>query len=170
MTPARFQIVRARAADASRLSEIALVAKRHWRYPDRWVELWRPALTITPDYIRAEPVYAAEEAGTIAAFYGFLHKKKELWLEHLWVQPAHMGQGLGRMLFLHAMETAFSLGASVVMIESDPHAEPFYLRMGAQCIGETTGEIEGRGRILPILQMFLSQNPPAGAKNIRGEP
>lgn len=35
-------------ADAAVLTEIAHAAKRHWGYPERWVQLWRAALTITP--------------------------------------------------------------------------------------------------------------------------
>ncbi len=153
MTSANFQIVRARAEDASRLTEIALAAKRHWRYPEHWIEIWRPALTITPAYVSTEPVFAAEDGGTLAGFYGFLHKENALWLEHLWVLPARMGHGIGRALFQHAMETASSLGTSVVMIESDPHAELFYVHMGAQRIGEINSEIEGQRRILPLLQV-----------------
>lgn len=154
MDPA-IRIVRATPADAIVLTEIALAAKRHWGYPERWMEIWRPALTITQAYIVAEPVYLARSSHEIAGFYGLLHKGGELWLEHLWVLPAHMGQGLGSALFTHARETAATVGASALRIEADPNAEAFYLRLGAERAGEVTTEIESHHRVLPLLRLNL---------------
>jgi len=34
------KIVRAKAEDAATLTEIAFSAKRHWRYPERWIAAW----------------------------------------------------------------------------------------------------------------------------------
>jgi hypothetical protein len=38
------QIVRAKPEDAETLTEIAHAAKRHWDYPERWIEAWRDIL------------------------------------------------------------------------------------------------------------------------------
>lgn len=40
-------------------------------------------------------------------------------------------------------------------IESDPHAENFYLRMGAVRVGETPADMEGVKRSLPLLRACL---------------
>ena len=148
-------IARARPADAPALTHIAHTSKRHWGYPERWIELWRDALTITPEYISAEPVFAARVNGEPCGFYGLLHKPDELWLEHLWVLPAHMGRGIGGALVAHAKETAFAQGASLLKIESDPNAEDFYLRRGAERIGQRISEIEGHQRVLPLLMLHV---------------
>ena len=44
------QILRAKAEDAAKLTEIAFSAKRHWGYPEQWIENWRHVLTIQPEF------------------------------------------------------------------------------------------------------------------------
>ena len=56
-------------------------------------------------------------------------------LLHLWVLPEAMRRGVGRSLFSHALERARNLGFRELEIESDPNAEGFYQRMGAQRVG-----------------------------------
>ncbi len=45
------QILRANPDDATTVTKIAFAAKRHWEYPERWVDNWREKLTITPEFI-----------------------------------------------------------------------------------------------------------------------
>jgi GNAT superfamily N-acetyltransferase len=76
-------------------------------------------------------------------------------LEHLWVSPEHIGTGVGRKLFAHAVDKAISLNAKSIDIESDPNAEEFYKRMGAKRIGENVTQVEETKRILPRLRVDL---------------
>jgi hypothetical protein len=62
-----------------------------------------------------------------------------------------MGQGIGRSLFLHAVDRAKHLGFKKLEIESDPNAEGFYLRMGARRVGLNASEVAGHRRELPVL-------------------
>jgi GNAT superfamily N-acetyltransferase len=146
------EIIRATPAMAARLTELAFAAKRSWGYPARWITLWNDLLTITPEIIQTNEVYAAVLAdAAIAGFYALLPDRPMPRLEHLWVLPALMGRGIGRALFAHALERASALGATQIQIESDPQAEGFYLRMGARRLGETVTDLDGQRRILPIL-------------------
>jgi predicted N-acetyltransferase YhbS len=146
------EIIRATPAMAPRLTDLAFEAKRSWGYPAHWITLWNDLLTILPEVIQTNEVYAAVMAdAAIAGFYALLHDRPMPRLEHLWVLPALMGRGIGRTLFRHALERAATLGAAQIQIESDPHAEGFYLRMGARRIGETVIDLDGQRRILPIL-------------------
>jgi N-acetylglutamate synthase-like GNAT family acetyltransferase len=52
-------------------------------------------------------------------------------LDHMWVVPERMGTGVGKELFLAAMQKASELNLSSVEICSDPNAEGFYQKMGA---------------------------------------
>jgi N-acetylglutamate synthase-like GNAT family acetyltransferase len=74
-------------------------------------------------------------------------------LDHLWVAPTHIGTGVGKELFIHAMQSAAGRKVSEVEILSDPNAEGFYRKMGAHRIGETVSEIEGQPRTLPRLSV-----------------
>ena len=69
----------------------------------------------------------------------------------MWVAPAHIGTGVGKELFLHAMQRAARENVSEVEIEADPNAEGFYRKMGAYRTGETVSEIDGQRRTLPRL-------------------
>ena len=150
-------IQRATPRQAVRLTQVAHAAKSYWGYPSQWIELWRNQLTITPDFVQNNEVYAAIDADNVVlGFYAIGGEGEKRTLEHLWVQPSSFGAGVGRQLFEHAMERASELGAHVVEIESDPHAEGFYQRMGAETIGEVTYELEGLPRILPLMVYRLA--------------
>jgi GNAT superfamily N-acetyltransferase len=149
------KIERARPEHASTLTEIAISAKRHWNYPERWIEIWLPSLTISSDYISQNETWMAVVDATPAGFYS-LHKDEDsLWLDNLWVLPEFMGQGVGKQLFQHALERSKALGASMLKIEADPNAQSFYETMGVRKIGERHGEIDGQPRILPIMEINL---------------
>jgi GNAT superfamily N-acetyltransferase len=152
------EILRAAPELAEALTRIALAAKRHWQYPERWIEIWTPILTFTADYLAANPTYVAVEAGNPIGFYVLILTPEEqprVQLDHLWIAPEWIGRGLGRVLFEHAVATARSLGATVMDIEAEPYAEPFYRHMGARRTGERIGRIEDQPRVLPLLELEL---------------
>jgi GNAT superfamily N-acetyltransferase len=145
------QITRAKAEDADALTEIAFAAKRHWGYPERWIERWRDILTMRPEFVAANVAYTAMENDRAVGFYLLTKKSDGLHLDHLWIIPAAMGRGIGRALFEHAAEQARALGFATIKIEADPNAEGFYQRMGARRVGTQVTEIEGERRQLPLL-------------------
>ena len=155
-------IRRARESDAAELTRIAHEAKRHWNYPERWIELWREELTLTPEFIAGNEVYIADEAHEAGEALGCCALVPESpWrLEHFWVRPAAMGKGVGRRLFEHARARAAAAGATVLQIDSDPNAEAFYLKMGAVRVGEVRSEIDGQPRVRPLLRVPLTPGLP----------
>ena len=144
-------IIRAKPEDADVLTGIAYAAKRHWGYPERWVESWRDILTMRPEFIAANVAYSAMEDGRAVGFYLLTRESDGMHLDHLWIEPHAMGRGIGRALFEHAVEQARRLGHRLLKIEADPNAEGFYTRMGARRVGAAVTEIEGQRRELPWL-------------------
>ncbi len=149
------RIERAQAEDAHRLTTIALAAKRSWGYPEAWMEAWQSQLTITADFVAVHPTFAARVGAGVVGFCALDGEGDEWELVHLWIEPDWMGRGIGRSLFAHGAVTARAGGAQRLRIEADPHAEGFYLAMGAQRIGEHIYTLAGTPRILPILQLQL---------------
>lgn len=137
--------------DAPTLTSIALDAKRHWGYPEHWIKHWESDLTISSDFIRDNHVYVAEEDGEIQGFYALSVTDSKAELEHMWVTPARIGSGVGKDLFLDAMERAAALNVSAVEMSADPNAAGFYKHMGATQIGEMDASIDGQSRTLPRL-------------------
>jgi GNAT superfamily N-acetyltransferase len=125
------QILRANPNEAATLTEVAFASKRHWGYPERWIESWRDMLTVTPGFIATHETYAAVVDGRAVGFYALGRKGDRLELLHMWVLPAATGCGVGRALFLHALERMQALGFQELEIESDSNAEGFYRRLGA---------------------------------------
>ena len=139
--------------DAPTLTTIALDAKRHWGYPEHWIKHWESDLTVSSDFIRDNHVYVADDDGEIRGFYALCVIGDKAELEHLWVTPAMIGTGIGKELFLDAMERAAKLNVNAVEISSDPNAAGFYKHMGAKQIGEIDSSIEGQPRKLPRLKI-----------------
>ena len=126
---------------ADKLSKIAVEAKSYWGYSPEQIEQWRPEfLTITSEYIEGNHVWVAvSDTQELTGFAAITHENNEAILDHLWVRPDFMGHGIGKRLFLHvaAYNPAF-------VFTSDPHADNFYIRMGAQKIGEHESALQGR--------------------------
>jgi N-acetylglutamate synthase-like GNAT family acetyltransferase len=144
-------IRKAATEDAPALTRIAHEAKRHWGYPEHWLQHWQDELTISPDFIAGNDVYVAEDESGLVGFYALIIRKEKAELDHLWVTPQHIGTGVGKELFLHAMQHAARRRVAEVEISSDPNAEGFYRKMGAHRIGETVSEVDGEPRTLPLL-------------------
>jgi ribosomal protein S18 acetylase RimI-like enzyme len=148
-------IRRALPDEAGILSQVAFAAKRHWGYPERWMELWKPQLTFPPAYFEENESWAAEVDHTPIAFYTLLEKDGIAWLENLWVSPEFIGIGVGKHLFWDALERCRPRGYKSVRLEADPNAMGFYEKMGMKKLGERVSEVEGRARILPIMEIQL---------------
>ena len=143
------------ADEANALTKIAHDAKRYWGYPEHWIEHWESDLTITSDFIRNNHVYVVESNGEVQGFYALCVTGSKAELEHMWVTPAFIGTGIGKELFLDAMERAANLNLAGFQLTADPNAAGFYKRMGAEQIGEVGSEIEGQPRILPRMKIDI---------------
>lgn len=149
------QIRRALPEEADALSLIAVAAKRSWGYPERWMKLWMPELTFAPEYFERNESWAAVSDGKPVGFYTLQERDGKAWLENLWVKPEHMGRGIGGTLLTHALDESRQRGFRALRFESDPNAVGFYEKMGAHKVGERQSELEGRPRILPVMEIDL---------------
>ena len=148
-------IRRALPREADLLTQIALSAKDQWGYPERWMEIWMPQLTFSPEYFEENESWAAVLDNKPIAFYTLQEKHGNAWIEDLWVLPEYIGQGVGRQLFLDAKSRACHKGYKTLQLEADPNAIGFYEKMGMHKIGERYSEVDGQLRILPIMEMDL---------------
>ena len=158
-------IRRATPEEAAALTQIALDAKRYWGYPEHWIQHWESDLAVSSDFIREHHVYVAEDDGEIRGFYALCVSDNKAELEHMWVTPNSIGTGVGKELFLDAMERAAALNVDAVELSADPNAAGFYSRMGATQIGETDSVIDGQVRKLPRMTIEPSTK---GTKETKG--
>jgi GNAT superfamily N-acetyltransferase len=137
------------------LTEIAHTAKRHWGYPEKWIESWREALTITPEYIAANPCFVATDDAGVIGFSAVRLASDAAWVDHVWILPSAMGRNIGRGLFEACEAEARRSGATLLRIEADPNAVGFYERMGAQIVGRVPASMDEVERSLPLMEKKL---------------
>ena len=143
------------SSEADLLTQIAIAAKAHWGYPDRWMEIWKSELTFTFEYFQQNESWVAEIDNIPIAFCTLLEKEGNAWIENLWVSPKYIGKGVGKKLFSHALELSRQRGFEWLQLEADPNAVGFYEAMGMKQIGEPISEIEGQPRFLPVMELRI---------------
>lgn len=149
---------RACAEEAGTLSALAFRSKAHWGYDRDFLEACRGELTLGPEFIDTAQVHLLEADGSVIGFYSLVNWKSEIELRHFFVDPLFIGQGGGCLLWEEAVARARALGGTRLLIESDPHAEGFYLKLGAERIGELPSQTRP-GRMLPLLLFPLTDGP-----------
>ncbi|HYC65369.1 MAG TPA: GNAT family N-acetyltransferase [Reyranellaceae bacterium] len=75
-------------------------------------------------------------------------------LADMFVDPPSIGTGAGKALFEAAVGLARGLGAGTLTILADPHAAPFYERMGARFVRMAPSDAIP-GRQLPFYELAL---------------
>lgn len=142
--------------DAAGASELALRAKASVGYPREWLEQWRDALTITPEYLGRHASLVAEIDREIVGICVLESRGHEGQLEHLWVAPELHRRGIGRALATRALELAAGTGLRSVTVASDPSAKDFYVRLGARAVGQEAAPMPGApDRVLPVLEFVF---------------
>ena len=136
--------------DAAELTRIAFAAKRHWDYPEEWIELWAEELTIDAGYIAANWVLAATVGSRIVGWCAVIEDRGEYWLDYCWVLPAAAGNGVGRALVERSFGYAAESQSRTLKVIADPNAEGFYRRLGFRLIGARPSRAAGRR--LPLLE------------------
>ncbi|GLY64651.1 GNAT family N-acetyltransferase [Amycolatopsis taiwanensis] len=145
--------LRLRAAEpheADDITALTLRSKGHWGYDQAYLDRVRHLLVMRPEQVRDERVVVAERDGALLGYYQLGGEPPDGELMDLFVDPAAIGTGLGRVLWEHATSSARERGFRTLELESDPNAEPFYLHMGAHRVGERT---VAPGRSLPVMRI-----------------
>jgi GNAT superfamily N-acetyltransferase len=153
VTGAGVRVRDGREQDFPRLRELAIDAKAHWGYDRGRVEAWAEGGDFEPESLSARLVYVAEADGAAIGWAALIPRGQVGWLEDLWVEPAWIGRGVGRLLFEHVAAQARERGARRLEWEAEPNAQGFYEHMGASYVRDS--EVTEWGRVLQILGVEL---------------
>lgn len=137
-----FTIRAAKESESIFLSGLAMRSKSYWPYPPDYLEKCVSVLHVAPEDIGNWPVSVAELKGEVVGFFALKPVNGENRLDHLWIDPRHIGKGLGRILFAEAILASKKIGWNDFRIAADPFAEQFYLKMGAKTIGAVQSRIK----------------------------
>jgi GNAT superfamily N-acetyltransferase len=140
---------RAVCGEAAQITALVLRSKAVWGYEAQFMRRAAAELVVSEQDIAARDVFVAQVGETLAGVTGIDHVAKPPELDLLFVDPTHMGTGVGRALLRHALAAARARGLHELAIVSDPHAETFYLSQGAVRAGARRSA--STGRELPLL-------------------
>jgi GNAT superfamily N-acetyltransferase len=150
------QLRDARQNELPGLSELCLRSKAVWGYDDAFMTACRTELTLRPDELQSTHLQVAERDCSVVGLAQVKVTGADADLLKLFVEPALLRSGVGRLLFAWAMARARGLGAVRMNIEADPDAALFYERMGARYAGFAASQSIA-GRTLPRMQMELEK-------------
>ncbi|MDB4142395.1 GNAT family N-acetyltransferase [Akkermansiaceae bacterium] len=116
----------------------------------KWERLMRKKPRGTPHSVQA--IYSDNQ---LVGFFAIKKGKEGNYLDHLWLLPEAIGKGVGRLAFERIIEECIDLNIEDFFVVSDPDAEGFYLRQGAERIGEV--ESIPQKRMLPRLKYLIEK-------------
>ncbi len=158
--------------EAKLLSRLALRSKGHWGYSQDFLDACRSELTVDASRLGTDDYQCvvALDGESIIGFYILERLSAGAYeLQALFVEPEHIGSGVGRSLIQHAVRRLSEHGAERLTIQGDPHATEFYVAAGARQVGtRESGSIPGRE--LPLFEIEIAdsgtvesgRNPPPG--------
>ncbi|MDN5724787.1 MAG: GNAT family N-acetyltransferase [Propionibacteriales bacterium] len=152
------KIQQASASRAAELSALALRSKGYWGYDQTFLEACRAELTFSAADCTSGDRFLAVVNEVAVGLVLVRGSGPTGELAALFVDPPWIGTGVGRSLLQHARDLARRRGIVRLQLDADPGAESFYLRHGAERIGESpSGSIPGRS--LPRLQFMINTSP-----------
>ena len=151
-----FKIRKAQPSESELISKLALRSKAYWGYSQDFIDACRQELTYSQQDIQNNYFFVAEIDSSIIGFYALeILSSTDIELEALFIEPSYIDRGYGRQLIEHAKITASKLGRQRIIIQGDPNAKNFYLKVG----GKLTAKRESasiRDRYLPVFVIQLT--------------
>ena len=146
----------ARPDELEAITALAIRSKRFWGYGDEFMAVLTPELTFRQADLEDERtrVEVLESDGRLVGALRMRRRTELAYLEDLWIDPDDIGHGYGRIGFERACEIGRCWGKGVMELEADPHAEPFYLHLGAVRVGMSPVAVVP-GRAVPLMRVAL---------------
>jgi len=148
------KIEKATINDHEILTEITKKSKAFWGYSAAQMLLWSDDLTITKVYLELNEAFKLLNDGVAIGYYAYrMEENSRARLDNLFLLPEYIGKGFGKYLagdFIARMRTQ---KIKKIILDADPNATEFYLKIGFEKIGEVETSI--KNRLMPIMEMNL---------------
>ncbi len=144
---------RATINDNEILSEITKKSKAFWGYSEEQILEWNDNLTISKNYIESNATFKLLDGNKVIGYYSYILEKTVAKLDNLFVLPEYIGKGLGKYLIDDFLTRMRNQKVKKIILDSDPNAEEFYLKIGFKKIGEFETSI--KNRFMPIMEMIF---------------
>ena len=145
------EITRAAEDHLEDINRLIARSKAHWDWAPEYLAAALPLMVVTPAYLRENICLEVSVGEGVVGFVSVVEAPDRRLLDNLWIEPEHIGKGIGRF----ACEHLFDLARSRLWIDlttlPDPPAEGFYRRMGFCDTGE---RVESRVPGGPVFSVF----------------
>jgi GNAT superfamily N-acetyltransferase len=143
------------------INAMIMRSKAHWGYDHVMLAIMKPVLRVDMNAAALGRAIAAWSGGQPVGLVQISQPYEGergigVLLDLLFIAPEAIGTGLGRRLYLWAIDQARAAEASRLDILSDPFARGFYTAMGAVYIEDRASRLVA-GRSLPWLEHRLDQ-------------
>ncbi|MFC9292742.1 GNAT family N-acetyltransferase [Streptomyces sp. NPDC057011] len=146
-------MVKVRAAgveEAEALTGLVMRSKGHWGYGAGFLAGCEEELRIRgEEVVERRIVVAEDEDGEVVGVASLEGGGSRAVLGLLFVEPAVIACGVGRLLYRDVLRRAVELGVRRLVIDSDPHAVGFYRAMGAIAVPGGPGDLV-RFEVAPV--------------------
>jgi GNAT superfamily N-acetyltransferase len=147
----------ARPGEAKDLTALCFRSKAHWGYDAEFMRLCVPTLMVSEQSIaEGRVLVATDSAGQAIGTVSVGRDGGDAELALMFVEPAAMGRGIGRMLFEAAVGLARRLGYRRMTILADINAAPFYEHLGVRYLRDEPSDAIP-GRFLPFYDYDLEK-------------
>ncbi len=122
--------------DLAEANALIQASKAHWKQGEAYLGVALKLLQLDEAWIEGNLLFGLFEENELLGVIGIDKGKEEWHLEHLWIRPDCIGQGLGEMAVAHIKHLAKCQGVSKVLMFPEPPSEGFYEKMGAVYTGK----------------------------------
>ncbi len=123
--------------DLAEANALIHASKAFWKEDPQYLSAALKVLSLNPASLSEMALFGLcdEDEGDLLGVFGIATDLDEWKLEHLWIRPACMGQGLGEMAMAHVKHLAKCRGIQGLRILPEPQSEGFYTKIGAEFTG-----------------------------------
>jgi predicted GNAT family N-acyltransferase len=148
------EIEKANIFDDEILTEVTKKSKAYWGYSKEQILLWNDNLTISKDYIKNNHIFKLINESKIIGYYSYIiETEKNIKLDNLFILPEFIGKGFGKYLVNDFLNRMRKDKFEKIVLNSEPYAEQFYIKIGFKKTGEFETSI--KNRFMPIMEMCL---------------
>jgi streptomycin 6-kinase len=139
-------------SDLNNINDLLKKSKASWGYDDHFMDEFMRNFSTTSESIQKNVIKLFFNKNQLISFYAFSINKNDdiqLYLDDFFVHPDYIGQGIGKIMWNHCLDTVTSIGQTEFWLWADPNAAGFYKKCGCIQTGIKESPVV-KGRFTPI--------------------
>lgn len=132
------KVLRAQTHFIANINALIRRSKSIWNYSPKYLEAALPLLTINEEYLSENLAFQVHnDVDELIAFFAISEKDGDRYLDHLWVEPTQLGQGIGRLACEFIFQLGLKKGWRTLFVLPDLPAVRFYEKLGFESTLQT---------------------------------